>query len=794
MASNDTAASSLETTVNAHAAVSSAVVATLVTGAVLVARGSLDSLRPMAAVTSTIAVVGGAVAALLLFARVRVGGDERLRCVAWGYATATAVMLVQLSGVRSLAPGGGPLSLTSSDLEALNLVWHVAVPACVLVGLRSRPGQAALRRIVVTATAAVTALVVVGPPLPPLTDADGHYTEALQIGLGMVALATMLVAASWERQVGRRATSSEAWITVSLAFSLWDVCLHAFAGGTFTPLWWASAVMQVLQYGVLAGGLVTGFSALLRALDKYAGELRERTSELHASRTSLEHMITSSPVVMFRTDVDYRLTYVSPNVERVLGYAPQEWMGATDWEGLIDPQDLAAAADGLRALPDHGVLDNVVRFRHADGSQRWIEAVVRVEPDEEGRRFLVGCFLDVSRTVELQAGLRQATKVATGASEAKSKFLSRMSHELRTPLNAILGFSELLELDGVRDDQTESLVQIQKAGRHLLDLINEVLDISRIEGEGVQLVVEPVSVADVLRDSVELLRPFAAARGVEVDLRIGDDGGVAVAADGQRLRQVLLNLLSNAAKYNRRGGTIVVKSVTGTTAIRLVVADSGRGIPSDKLHRLFQPFDRLGAESTGEEGSGLGLALSKRLVEAMGGTLGFSTRDGSGSVFWVELPPATSVAAGSPSSTGSDTVPSRWTPHPAASSGTVLYVEDTRSNVELVERALSHRPGLELIAVAQGERALEIASHRRPDLILLDLHLPDLPGLEVLRRLQRDVELSSVPVVVVTADASASIRQEAFSAGARDFLTKPLEIGRLLAVVDELLLTPVTHA
>jgi PAS domain S-box-containing protein len=784
LASKDTPASSLETTVNAHAAVSSAVVAAVVTSVALLARNSLPALQATAVVASTTAVAAGTVGSMLVFARARVGGDERLRCVAWGYVVATVLMAVQLTGLPGIASGGGAFSLTPSDLAALYLLWHVAIAAAVLVGLRPDP-QRALRVLLTAVTVSGVAVVMGVPARPELIDTNGRFTVVLHGLLAACALLMMVVAAAWERQVGQRATSSEAWITLSLAFSLWDVCLHAFADARFTPLWWASMSMRVLQFGVLAGGLVAGFGALLRALDSHAAALRVRTSELHDAQMSLEHMITSSPVVMFRTDVEYRLTYVSPNVERMLGYVPAEWEGATDWEGLVDAEDLAAVADGLRELPDHGVLDRVVRFRHADGSLRWVEAVIRVEPDDQGRRFLVGCFFDVSRTVELQAGLRQATAEAKGASEAKSRFLSRMSHELRTPLNAILGFSELLELDGVRPDQLESLEQIQKAGRHLLDLINEVLDISRIEGDGVQLVLEPVSVAQVLAESVELMRPFAAARHVEIELRSEDTAGVAVVADGQRLSQVLLNLLSNAAKYNRRGGTIVAKAVSGTSTVRLVVADNGVGIAADKLHRLFQPFDRLGAEETGEEGSGLGLALSKRLVESMGGKLGFTTREGSGSVFWVELPPATSSAAGpAPGSRrGAEVVASSG----AASHGTVLYVEDTRSNVELVERAFAHRPGLELIAVAQGERALEIVRHRRPDVILLDLHLPDVHGLEVLRRLRSDLDTASVPVVVITADASTAVRKEAFEAGAHDFLTKPLEIGRLLAVIDGLL-------
>jgi signal transduction histidine kinase len=242
--------------------------------------------------------------------------------------------------------------------------------------------------------------------------------------------------------------------------------------------------------------------------------------------------------------------------------------------------------------------------------------------------------------------LRQTAADAERANLAKSQFLSRMSHELRTPLNAILGFSQLLEMDQLTPEQLDGVHQIRKGGRHLLDLINEVLDISRIEAGGLSLSLEPVPVAKTLTEAVDLIRPLVDQRGIRIEApaEVGDDP--CVRADRQRLSQVLLNLLSNAVKYNREEGTVTVAwDETGRSRLRIAVRDTGQGIPPEAMERLFAPFDRLGAEQSGEEGTGLGLALTKTLVEAMGGTIGVDSTVGVGSTFWVELELATDQAA-----------------------------------------------------------------------------------------------------------------------------------------------------
>ena len=376
---------------------------------------------------------------------------------------------------------------------------------------------------------------------------------------------------------------------------------------------------------------------------------------------------------------------------------------------------------------------------------------------------------------------RRAEEKADHANRAKSDFLSRMSHELRTPLNGILGFAQLLEMESLPVDQEESVAQILKAGRHLLGLINEVLDISRIETGRLQLSLEPVPVGETLRGALDIVRPLAAQHGIALNAGAADERQH-VLADRQRLQQVLLNLLSNAVKYNRTGGTVAVscEEILGER-LRILVRDTGHGISPDKLDRLFTPFDRLGAEGTGVEGTGLGLALSKHLVDVMGGTLDVTSQVGVGSTFAVELPlTAAPVEALEPRG-GSPTVD----PAPPDARMVVLYIEDNLSNLRLIEQVLGRRPRTTLLSAMQGRLGLDLAREHRPDLILLDLHLPDLPGQEVLRRLLDEPRTREIPVLILSADATPGHVERLLAAGARAYLTKPLDVRQLLALVDK---------
>jgi CheY-like chemotaxis protein/nitrogen-specific signal transduction histidine kinase len=382
----------------------------------------------------------------------------------------------------------------------------------------------------------------------------------------------------------------------------------------------------------------------------------------------------------------------------------------------------------------------------------------------------------------LEQGLREAREEVDRVNTAKSEYLSRMSHELRTPLNAILGFAQLLELEDLGEEQRENLHFILAAARHLLALINEVLDIAAIEAGRLPLSLEPVAVADVVAETVSLIRPLADQHQVLL-VTPPVSCQIHVLGDRQRLKQILLNLLSNAVKFNRQGGRVELEcSPAEGERLRVQVVDTGPGIAPERMDQLFVPFERLGGEQRESEGAGLGLPLSWRLAEAMGGTLDVATTVGQGSRFWVELPQAEGPVE---RAERQQQLEAEQRPEPEPESPlTVLYIEDNLSNLQLVERVLSRRPGVRLISAMRPQLGLDLAAEHDPDLILLDLHLPDMPGQEVLRRLRAEPRTAEVPVVVLSADARPTLIKELLAQGVRAFLTKPLDVKELLDLLN----------
>jgi CheY-like chemotaxis protein/two-component sensor histidine kinase len=352
-------------------------------------------------------------------------------------------------------------------------------------------------------------------------------------------------------------------------------------------------------------------------------------------------------------------------------------------------------------------------------------------------------------------------------------------------LNAILGFAQLLEMTDLEDGDAEDVRRILVAGRHLLDLINELLDIGRIEAGELSLSIEPVDMDEIIESALGLVQPLAA--DPHVDLIAPVERGAIAMADRQRLHQVLLNLLSNAVKYNRPGGSVSIACrTTEGRRIRVEVTDTGRGLAPNEVSRLFVAFDRLGAEEhyEGVEGTGLGLTLSKSLVEAMHGEMGVETEIGAGSTFWFEIPEGRALHSPPPSPALAD-----GDRRSGRSDGPslILYIEDNPSNVELVEQILADRPDVRLLTVGRGREGLEAAVRHRPDLILLDLHLPDMAGDEVLRLVRQDDRIGSTPGVVITADATPGRSRPLEEAGITAFLTKPLDVAAFRGVVDSVL-------
>ncbi|WP_264665334.1 PocR ligand-binding domain-containing protein [Azospirillum fermentarium] len=389
-----------------------------------------------------------------------------------------------------------------------------------------------------------------------------------------------------------------------------------------------------------------------------------------------------------------------------------------------------------------------------------------------------------------QDELRVAKETAESANRAKSDFLSSMSHELRTPLNAILGFAQILDspLSAPLDDKQRFRVQqIMKGGNHLLSLINEVLDLARIESGVLSLSVEPIETKALMTEVLELTRAFPTRCNMAVqDWNVADNLAERVRADYMRLKQVLLNLTSNAVKYNRAGGTVHLAAEAGSGgSVRFVVRDDGPGIPPEKHPLLFQPFNRLGAETTEIEGTGVGLTITKRMVEAMDGRIGFETEVGRGTTFWVEVPASQDPLA-APPDTVEDKARDAMRIAAAGVPRRLLYVEDNPANLQLMRELVAELPGFTLASAPTAEIGIEVAAMTQPDVIVLDVNLPGMNGIEALGLLKADPRTSRIPVIALSANVNPSVIRRGVEAGFLHYLAKPLDISLFLRIVAEL--------
>ena len=514
----------------------------------------------------------------------------------------------------------------------------------------------------------------------------------------------------------------------------------------------------------------------------------------------------------WETDAQARFTYFSDNYARIFGCPADEVIGKSRLDFLANdtansPEVIAAHADVLRRREPFHEFEYLFRFGNAAPAWMSVNGVPFFDADGQFAGYRgTGRIITERKRAEVQ--LAQALDAAESASRAKSEFLASMSHELRTPLNAILGYAQLFASDEQLSCENRELAgEIQNAGEHLLALVNDLIDLARIEAGRLELSVETVAVEDAIAESMALVAPQAKARQIVVTANYsggdtahagGGDGADAgdgeggdrrcthVMADYVRLRQVLVNFLSNAIKYHRVGGKVEIVCRRVGDKARLEVIDNGPGIALDKQERLFNAFDRLGAEGGSVEGTGIGLVIAKRIIEAMGGAIGFASEPGHGSRFWVDLRIASGeaqssvgeAAASSPARSVSPTSPS--SPRPV-----VLYVEDNPVNLKLMQRIFERRDDLELRSAPDAEQGIVLARALHPALIVLDINLPGMDGYAALGILKNDPELSSIPVVALTANALDGDVERGRQAGFDAYLTKPIGMDAMMLLLDE---------
>jgi PAS domain S-box-containing protein len=517
---------------------------------------------------------------------------------------------------------------------------------------------------------------------------------------------------------------------------------------------------------------------------------------------ALQNAILHSPnFAIIATDEKGIIQLFNVGAERVLGYKAAEVVNKISPSDIHDPQEVMARAEalsrelattiapGFEALAfkaSRGIEDIYeLTYICKDGSR--FPAVISITALRDDDRLIIGYLLiatDNSARKRVELELNKAMEAADKANRAKTDFLSGMSHELRTPLNAILGFAQLVEsgTPAPTVSQKRNLDQILKAGWYLLELINEILDLALIESGQLSLSREPVSLAEVILECQTMIEPQAQKRGIRMTFP-RFDAPCFINADRTRIKQVLINLLFNAIKYNKPNGAVTIScSRTRPGSIRVSIADTGAGLGPEQLAQLFQPFNRLGKETGGEEGTGIGLVVTKRLVDLMGGTIGVDSVVGVGSMFWVELSvtaaPQFAVREAEQASQVRTQVPA-GTPL-----RTLLYVEDNPANLELVEQLIGRRPDLRLLSAADGNHGIEFARAYLPDVILMDINLPGVSGIEAMKILRADPSTAHIPIIALSANAVPRDIEKALEAGFFNYLTKPIKVNQFMEALD----------
>ena len=553
------------------------------------------------------------------------------------------------------------------------------------------------------------------------------------------------------------------------------------------------------------GQLAVGFNQML---DSLASVRRE----LVASEERFDLAMKGSNDGVWDWNILTNEVYYSPRWKAMVGYKDHELENQfSTFERLVHPDDSKQVMQAIEEYFSGKTDEFKIEFRmhHKDAHWEYILSRGYVVRGADGKPIrMTGTAVDITeqkhaeeqilklnselevRVKNRTSELMNAKEDAERANRAKSEFLSNMSHELRTPMNAILGFSQILEADTsqpLSEDQTESVHEIISAGEHLLKLINDVLDLARIEAGKISVSLEPVSVKDVLTECVTLIKPLAEEKEITIDEYNSCNNNYYVLADRTRFKQVLLNLLSNAVKYNKEKGSIKISCESAGGILKLCIADEGAGLTTHEQEHLFIPFERLSADATGIEGSGIGLALSKRLMNCMNGDIGIDSEGGKGSKFCVTLPMSIVMSA-EHKPPGSIDKNINESPVKSSYRYMVLYIEDNPANIRLIQRILKqHRKDIYLLTATVPNEGLELAQELKPGLILLDINLPDMDGYEVKKCLQANSETRNIPVVGVSANAMAKDIARSKSAGFKDYLTKPVDMVKLLTVIEKFL-------
>jgi PAS domain S-box-containing protein len=572
---------------------------------------------------------------------------------------------------------------------------------------------------------------------------------------------------------------------------------------------WPLALVSLASAAMLGALLLTITGRAQRieaAVVERTAELQQRSTELQAeasqrqrtaialreSQQRLRNILDHAPIGVAYTDTEGRIREANPYLRELLG-TTSERLAGMPMSRLLHADDRQAEAQArARLLSGEVPMARAnLRCKASDGrliATRASVSALRGGKDNVPRR-MVWVIEDITEHLALEEAQR-AREGAEAANRAKSEFLSRMSHELRTPLNALLGFTQLLELDRkqpLAPHQLDWTAQMRQAGWHLLHMINDTLDLARIESGHVDLEPRTLDLTELVGVAQALVAQAAEKRRIRIEVHLGL-GAQAVIGDATRVKQILTNLLSNAVKYNLEGGNVIVASrMADEGRVALDVIDTGAGMNPQQLAQLFQPFNRLGQESGPVEGTGIGLVISLRLAELMGGTLHARSSVGMGSTFTLELPRAAVAPQPADDDDGGLVEPAAYRRR------VIHYVEDNETNAEVMRGILALRPQVELEVSTLGLDGLAAIQRRRPSLVLLDMQLPDIDGLELLRHLQAGVDTSDIPVIVVSADATEARISQAIAAGATHYLTKPVNVPTLLAAVDSVLDQLDTH-